>query len=426
VLFPCYGRGVKFIGELAPEVRAQVDLCDFQLTNPARLEALARTELMGSPKDASFDRLAELAAKLLHVPLTIISLVSDKTQFFKAAFGLPPQFENNPEIPIDGSICRYTLKGTPIVAPNAAIDPLLRHHPATGPWGVGAFISIPMITPDGYVLGAFCAVDAKEREWSTDDVAVMEELTKSAMTEISLRDQIREFTAEKKLREAFVNTLTHDLRTPLTAAKMTAELLLRKARPEDGTQNQINRIIHNMDRADAMIRDLLDTNLLRAGETIALNLSDGRMDEIVDTTVRELTVVHGSRFQIRNEAGVVAGYWDHGRITRMLENMATNAVKYGAVEKPITVRLVSKDGELELSVHNEGEPISSEDQKLIFNSFHRTERARKGHEKGWGIGLSLVKGIAERHGGSVRVDSHPARGTTFTIRLPLRAAQSKG
>ena len=153
-----------FTGPLSPEILAKVDQCNSVIADPERLKALHATGLLTSSKNAALDRLAKLAAKALQAPLTIVSLVTDEKQIFKGAYGLPPAMEESREIPIDGSLCRYTLKGEPIISNDASVDPLLKYHPATGPWGIGAFIAIPMITSSGQVLGAFCAVHPEPHE----------------------------------------------------------------------------------------------------------------------------------------------------------------------------------------------------------------------------------------------------------------------
>ncbi|HEY0094155.1 MAG TPA: GAF domain-containing protein, partial [Archangium sp.] len=176
---------------------------------------------MDTPREEAFDRLARLAAEILNVPLTIVSLVDADKQFFKADFGLPSPFRETRELPIDASLCRYTLEGEPIISSNALADPFLRFHPSTGPWGIVAIIVLPLINPDGHVLGTFCCIEPKVREWTPHEIKVMRELTASIMTEINLRGQIAKLKTEQNLRDTFVAALTHDLRTPLTASKLT-------------------------------------------------------------------------------------------------------------------------------------------------------------------------------------------------------------
>jgi signal transduction histidine kinase len=98
-----------------------------------------------------------------------------------------------------------------------------------------------------------------------------------------------------------------------------------------------------------------------------------------------------------------------------------NAVKYGAKGRPITIHVATTGERATLSVHNEGAPIPQEEQEDLFVPFARARATQRGGPRGWGLGLTLVRGAAEAHGGSVTVKSDAATGTVFTLRLPRDA-----
>jgi signal transduction histidine kinase len=105
---------------------------------------------------------------------------------------------------------------------------------------------------------------------------------------------------------------------------------------------------------------------------------------------------------------------------RAVENLLTNAAKYSPPESTITISLSSDHGSrMRLAIHNEGAPLSAEEQARIFRPFERGSSAEQSGKRGWGIGLTLVQGIVDAHGGTVQVDSTPAGGTTFTIINPM-------
>jgi signal transduction histidine kinase len=109
-----------------------------------------------------------------------------------------------------------------------------------------------------------------------------------------------------------------------------------------------------------------------------------------------------------------------------VENLVTNAVKYGSPDTLITVRISSHEARVILSVHNDGPPIPVEEQKGLFLPFRRSEAARASVQRGWGLGLALVRSVAEAHGGSIGLDSAPGTGTTFTIDVPQDARPFQG
>jgi two-component system phosphate regulon sensor histidine kinase PhoR len=102
-----------------------------------------------------------------------------------------------------------------------------------------------------------------------------------------------------------------------------------------------------------------------------------------------------------------------------LENLATNALKYGKEGAQVLVRLNNQEGQVCLSVKNEGPSLTALEQRTIFEPFARTLSAKQSGHKGWGIGLTLVNNIAKAHGGDVSVESTEAIGTTFLVRLPI-------
>ena len=124
---------------------------------------------------------------------------------------------------------------------------------------------------------------------------------------------------------------------------------------------------------------------------------------------------------------LVKSYWDKKQIQRVLENLLSNAIKYGDPKEPITITLALEQNNQNVffAVQNFGNIISTEDQKSIFTQFRRTKEAQAGNKKGWGIGLTLVKGVAEARGGRVDVTSDLDSGTVFTVRLPKDARNLK-
>jgi signal transduction histidine kinase len=232
-----------------------------------------------------------------------------------------------------------------------------------------------------------------------------------------LQDKVDALTLERGLRERFMSVLVHDLRGPLTVAKMGSTMLIRKPELLDERRELAAKIDMNIDRAERMIRDLLDTNRIRANERLPLHLAECDLTVIARLVIGELSSIYGERFILKPEDGV-RGIWDAEELRRALWNLIINAVKYGAPDKPITITVKGSLSEAQMSVHNYGSLIAPEDQSNIFDSFKRTQGAQANGKIGWGLGLTLVRGCAEAHGGKVTIESSAAFGTTFTIHLP--------
>jgi PAS domain S-box-containing protein len=228
-------------------------------------------------------------------------------------------------------------------------------------------------------------------------------------------DRLRD---EAAFRERFVMSLSHDLRSPLSAAKTAAQIIGSGAAPQERIADLAKRIADNVDRADRMIVDLLDASRIEAGQPVKLDLEDCDLLEISSKVCNELAARHGPRFHVITE-GATNGVWNAEALRRVLDNLLSNAVKYGEPTTPVTVRLRRRSERMIVFVHNEGATIPLDDQARLFEPFRRSESAEKSGHEGWGLGLALVRGIIEALKGEVAVASYPNEGTTFTVDLPV-------
>jgi PAS domain S-box-containing protein len=174
------------------------------LTRPDRLTALRRTALLDTPPEESFDRLTRMAARLLGTPVSLIALVADDRQFFKSAVGLPEPWASRRETPISFSFCgQVVATGDPLVLEDARRHPLLRHNPVIRELGWVAYAGVPLVTRHGHTIGALCVADKTPRLWSERDIALLQDLAASVVTEIELRTEISERrNAEHSRRES--------------------------------------------------------------------------------------------------------------------------------------------------------------------------------------------------------------------------------
>lgn len=230
------------------------------------------------------------------------------------------------------------------------------------------------------------------------------------------RNDVQTLEVEKVLREKFVSTMSHDLRNPLTSAKMSAHLVTKFASEPQKLIPYVARIVAALDRADGMISDLLDANRITAGEQIELILKNCNLSIIVNEIVEDMTTIHGDRFITITEDEIYAKS-NAPAFRRILENLISNAVKYGDPINKITVKLSKSEKGVELSVNNTGAPIQKSEIPKIFKQFSRDRAGDGGRIKGWGLGLTIVKGLTEAMNGTIHVESNHAEGTTFSLIL---------
>ena len=232
--------------------------------------------------------------------------------------------------------------------------------------------------------------------------------------DIGVRDAVREFSQmHEGIRERLAATLSHDMRNPLSLVLAGAQLIamapdLEKAR---GAALKIQR---GARRLEDMVIQLVDALTFDRGVKLPLSLSEFDIRNLVDTLLQEFCVPDAGEIVANVES--VIGFWCKNSLLRALENLLTNAFKYGDGGR-VVLKGEQIRGRLKLSVHNTGKPIAGEQRERIFEYLQRDGNGN-GHE-GWGIGLPFVRSVAEGHSGSLAVYSSAAAGTTFILDIPV-------
>lgn len=251
-------------------------------------------------------------------------------------------------------------------------------------------------------------------------LAMPREVTEKMKYKKLLESNIKQLEEEKEWREFFVSTVTHDLINPLSVINLLVDLLKRKT-TESAELNKIaEKMKLHVTKAKKMAKDLLDVNRLEAREWPALDLHYCCLRNIVLETVQSLTEMYPQRIQVKILNESLIGLWDQLAINRILNNLVSNAIKYGQDSSPVTIELARTDHDrVSLSIHNWGDPISAEDQQNIFKKYHRGTKLSGSKKRGWGIGLTLVKGLTEAQKGTIHLISSQTAETTFVVKLPI-------
>jgi two-component system phosphate regulon sensor histidine kinase PhoR len=230
-----------------------------------------------------------------------------------------------------------------------------------------------------------------------------------------------------QLKEDFISNVSHELKTPLSLIRMFSEVLVSGKVKDDATRREYFGIIHNeSDRMSRLIANLLDFASLERGARI-------RPLERLDLARLVQQDLEAFRYQIQKEGfelrtdldeTIPEVLGDPTSLSLALFNLLDNSIKYSGEKKEIAVRLARSDGYVELAVSDRGLGIPKAEHDQIFEKFYRCNTPAVQRVRGNGIGLAITKQVAQLHGGEVRVDSEPGRGSTFTLRIPIREPQS--
>jgi signal transduction histidine kinase len=204
--------------------------------------------------------------------------------------------------------------------------------------------------------------------------------------------------------------VSHDLRSPLTVIRASAQLLQRRGEYREST---IATILQYADRMARLIDDLADVVRLEEGH---LPLQREPLDLVVLARECAAAEQQSADHTIRVEApdSSICGMWDRVRLGQVLENLISNALKHGAEEGEVVVRVEEREGEALVSVQDSGPGIDPEHVEHLFDRFYRANS----RSSGLGLGLYISRILVEAHRGRIWVESRPGQGSTFTIGLP--------
>jgi PAS domain S-box-containing protein len=228
-----------------------------------------------------------------------------------------------------------------------------------------------------------------------------------------------------QLRDDFLSIATHELRTPLTPIRMNLRLIehhIETLAPDLPKVDFLRRAVHGTEREFErflkLVENLLDVSRIRAGRLV-LKRREINLSDLVKIAVGHLSAEfkQSQCSVILNSQEQLTGKWDPDRIEQVVVNLVSNAIKYGA-GKPIVITTSKTDTHALLQVKDQGIGISKADQGRIFHRFERLAPIK--HFGGFGLGLFIAQEIAEAHGGTIRVESEPNQGATFTLELPLK------
>jgi len=234
-----------------------------------------------------------------------------------------------------------------------------------------------------------------------------------------LADDRTEVTRTEEVRNDFVANVSHELKTPVGAISLLAEALESSADDPEAVRRFARRTHKESARLAALVQDIIELSRLQ-GSNVA---KQGRAVDI-NTVVAEAVDRSQLPAESKNIDLVVGGrsdalvYGDQDQLVTALRNLIDNAIRYSPENTRVGVGVRAKDGLVAVSVTDQGEGLSPEDQERVFERFYRVDAARSRHTGGTGLGLSIVKHVVANHGGEVTLWSQPGQGSTFTIRLP--------
>jgi PAS domain S-box-containing protein len=241
-----------------------------------------------------------------------------------------------------------------------------------------------------------------------------------ALGHVTVLHDVTQLKEIDRLKTEFIDNVSHDMRTPLTVLSGYASAL---ALVEDLTPEQrkyTDNILLSVERMIELVEDLLDLGKIEAG--VDLKFEDVEIGPLLKDLADEhwlFAYESGVRLRVRIADNLTPVYCDRILIKQAVSNLLMNGFKYAPNSGDMTIAGDLVGDELFISVRDRGPGIADEDQLRLFEKFYRIKRHGSGGVKGSGLGLAMVKGIAEKHGGRAWCKSAEGKGSTFFLAIPI-------
>ncbi|MFA9401619.1 MAG: ATP-binding protein [Anaerolineales bacterium] len=370
------------------------------------------------------------AADLVESEAASILLVGDKTRdlYIAAATDADPETLQKIPVPKEGSIAGTVFReDRPLILNELGATG--QRYPETGEgerFSVRSLIGVPLRIRDD-VTGVLEAVNKRQGIFDEADLLTLTNIASLAAVAISNARQLEalnraydELGNLDQLKTDFIAIASHELRTPLGLILGNASLLKELSGEE--ISEHADAVLNSAMRMRALIEDMTNLNMLQAGSA-NLVLSKRPLQPIVQLVYEEALELVEAREQtikLKLPTETLEAMVDEQKITMALINLLNNAIRFTPKERELRLTLEQHGHEAWLRVHDDGIGLVPDELETVFDSFYQVEDHLTRQHDGLGLGLPIVKAIAESHGGRVWVESEgPDQGATFTIALPL-------
>jgi len=381
-----------------------------------RIAALNFYEILDTPQDGAFDTIVKLATDFLDVPIALISLVDEDRIWFKSGVGLSVKQLNR-----EPGFCSSAIISDEFYEVQDALKDIRskNHSLVRQKNGLRFYAAQPLTTIDGFNLGTLCVMDRKPRMLNKEQKDQLKMLAAVVMQQLETRLKSR-IAVQAQLNLS--NMVTHDLKNSIGNIPLLMDILLEQADSPDKVKNIAKLTQNAAKKSYAVIqqymleaekftipevfkKEVIDfTKLLKS--VIKVNeVAATRKKQIIQTSLPDKLILKG----------------DEKKLAELADNLINNAVKYSPIGKSIYVELSKDLMNCTLIVRDNGLGMTKDDLQKAFIRFSKLSAKPTGDEESTGLGLWIVKEIAEKHNGSVRVTSEGKnKGTTFEVKIALK------
>ena len=403
---------------------------------PQRLATLCEYEILDTLPEVAYDDITQIAAHICDTPIALVSLVDEHRQWFKSRFGIDAK-----ETPRDVAFCAHAiLKPHELfVVDDAADDARFSDNPlVTSDPKIRFYAGAPLVSSSGHALGTLCVIDQQPHGLDERQADALKALARQVEAQLELRLSIRRertmrselersharLAAKNRELQSVYHTVSHELKTPLTATREFVSLVLDGVGGDLTTMQSkhLRTALECCDRLTFLLNNWMETVRSETGK-LKLHLEPTHIDELVADMVETYDVLaakKGITFELCPSAPSVVVDVDARRIEQTLANLISNAVKFTDPGGFVRACTGTDADRIFIEINDNGRGIRASHQQDVFSPFFQAEDADTSERQGMGLGLHVCRSIVEEHGGELALKSELGAGSTFTIWLPIQ------
>ncbi len=386
-----------------------------------RLKDLSGLDIMDTLQEEDYDNITRIASQICETPISLITLIDEKRQWFKSKTGLSVN-----ETPREFAFCAHAINEptTPFIVEDARDDERFLDNPlVTGLPNVIFYAGIPLVTQQGSALGTLCVIDNKPKVLNKDQLASLKALGKQVMNLLELRrskllleKSLTEITEKNLELDQFASTAAHDIKSPLAVIKGYTQIIINDY--QLAITPAVSEMLDRIDSAASHLNDMVNGMLSFSRSTDDLkNHNTIIFPEHLIDKIRHL-VKADYKISIELKTNLEELVTNHTVLEQVLINLISNAIKYNDKEvAKILVEINEDENYYHFAVRDNGIGINAEDRNRIFEIFKTTGAPDRYGNKGTGIGLATVKKLINALEGSISVESEPMHGSCFSFSL---------
>lgn len=387
-----------------------------------RLKKLYRFDILDTPQEMVYDRIAKLASDIFGAPGSLISFVDQDRVWYKANTTNISHIETCRQ----DSLCSLAIlnEGSTVYQDTFLVSELDSHPLVHSEIGIRFYAAAPIRTFEGYNIGAVCVVDYVPREVTEIQITMLETLAAIVV------DQLEQRLAEKNnhiILDDFMEKTIHNLKSPLSAIKSLSEEIPRSIEDSESVIEMAVMISEASTSLITGLNELKEISKIENGN-IEIHLQPVNLEEILTKVMvnfektawnkgQTITLAFNTNKEIKA---------DKLRIKEIFGNILSNAIKYSYPNTHIRINVEEYQNKIRVAFCDEGQGLSDSDKGKLFTKFARLSSYPTARETSTGLGLSIVKMLVDLHQGKIWAESEGKdKGSKFTVEFPVRIRLGK-